>query len=280
MYLFLLTLITLLAFQLVQLLYVISQSLAGILAGTKVLCNSIGAGPVLYKMNLFNIEWRLSLFPFNAYTKFVGEEDLLEESFFLTEDDSIQPFTALPFYSQTFILLAGPCSTILVGLLLLWTATFFEGSNVVVAPNTGEQIFPSAVPELAWEKSQADWKSHIELLQDTILTFATRLITFQSLTGWGGALGSIITCAVVLAHSPPAWLTCFGIICFAMGVLNLLPIPVFNGGFLLIYFLKFIIGRELESLIHRVNLGGIIFCLFVWLRIIYRDIVWSYSQFL
>lgn len=278
MNLFLLTLLTLLVFQFFQLIYVLSQSCAGMLLGTKVLCNSIGAGPLCYQRKLFKIDWQLRLIPFSSFTKFASDEDLVEENFLHTDAASFHSFTDLPLTSKFLILLAGPASSILVGLLLLWVATHCNASKVAVALPEGQLISPSAVPQLTWNVSRANWQSHQELIQQSVLTYVPRLFTFQSLTGWGGPVGCMVTCAAALSQSPPAWLTCFGIICFSIGVMNLLPIPVLNGGTLLLYILKAMSGSELETFTTRANWFGIFVTFFVWFRLIYLDLTWGFSQ--
>ncbi|WP_339731052.1 site-2 protease family protein [uncultured Gimesia sp.] len=280
MYLFLLTLLTILAFQFIQFLYVLSQSVTGRLAGTAIITNSIGMGPTLFQIYLNGTEWRVGLLPLGGSTKFVNEESLLENSFFLTEEDPIQPLYSLPVFSRALILLVGPCSNIVLGLILLWSATFFNGSKVVVAPDAGTLISPSAVPELAWKNEKANWDSQNTLIKKSFLTYWYRFFTFQSLTGWGGIMGCMVTCAAALSQSPPAWLTCFGIICLGTGCLNLLPIPILNGGYFVFLLMEAVAGKkEMIRLITKCNYAGIVIVLFVMLRLLYCDITWCYSQF-
>ncbi|QDV15447.1 zinc metallopeptidase RseP [Gimesia panareensis] len=278
MLLFLFTLLTIIAFQLIQLLYVVSSAVAGTLLGAKVEHCRVGMGPTLLRFQINDCEWSLGLLPTGASTKFANEEELLDETMFLTEDSPVKPFQALPWYSQALMILSGPCSSILAGLLLLWSATLFDGSHVVIAPVDGNFVTPSAVPNLGWEKSKADWQSNSELLQQTFVTFFIRVVTFQSLDGWGGFFGAMITCAAMLMDSPSGWFSCFGVICLGTGLLNLLPLPVLNGGYLLFLFLKLITRSELETFIERANNIGIVFILLVCARLIYADALWVYAQ--
>lgn len=278
MMLFLFTLLTIIAFQLIQLLYVVSSAVAGTLAGAKVEHCRVGMGPTLFRFRINDCEWSLGLLPTGASTKFANEEELLDETMNLTEDSPVKPFQALPWYSQVLIMLSGPCSSILAGLLLLWSATLLDGSRVVIAPVNGKFVSPSAVPNLGWEKSKADWRSNSELLQRTFVTFFIRVVTFQSLDGWGGFFGAMITCAAVLLDSPSGWFSCFGVICLGMGLLNLLPFPLFNGGTLIFLFLKMITRSNLESFIHRASMAGLVVFLLIYARIIYADLMWGYSQ--
>ncbi len=278
MLLFLFTLLTLLAFYLFHFLFVLSTAAAGIFVGTKFEYCRVGTGPTLFRFRFNGCEWSLGLLPVSASTKFSSEEELLEENIFQTEDSPVKPMQDLPWFSQAFIMLAGPCSSILAGLLLLSAATLFEGSRVMIAPVDGTIVSPSAVPNLGWEDSKADWKSNFELLQRTYVTFFIRVISFQSLAGWGGFVGATITCAAMLVNSPSGWFSCFGVICVGIGLMNLLPFPLFNGGSLLFLILKTITRSKLETFIHWASMTGLVVYLLVCARIIYADLMWCYFQ--
>src|SRR5690606_36570827 len=119
---------------------------------------------------------------------------------------------------------------LLIGLVLVAVPIAWEAEQVVVGTQATIAVEPTAVPELGVSDHTASWGGQRELLRDTFLEFWRRVFLLENLRGWGGFFGAMITCAPAMIISPLAWMSCFGVICVGTALVNLLPIPIMNGG--------------------------------------------------
>lgn len=253
-----------------------SSAFLGVLLGTRVQEVSVGFGPSIWYCTIRGIRFNLGLIPFGGYTRFLNEDTDDGESQDLLEDEV--PFQKLPIISRVGIILSGPLVFLGIGFLFLALAQSLPDSEVVIASNSAFPIEPRAVPDLSVKPQQATTASQITLLFSTILKFFWLAISMQSLQGWGGLLGLTATCGGAGAVSTGAWFTCLGVIIFGFGVINLFPIPVYNGGHLLLLAWEGLRGEMPERGRIILMYAGLALTLVLIARVVYADFLWLTSR--
>jgi membrane-associated protease RseP (regulator of RpoE activity) len=93
----------------------------------------------------------------------------------------------------------------------------------------------------------AYWGAQGVLFRDTALEFSLRLVSFQSLEGWGGLVAFFVTCGALGTLSFEAWLSAVGVTLLWFGAFNLLPVPLLNGFHLLQALGRWVTGRDLPE---------------------------------
>ncbi len=88
-----------------------------------------------------------------------------------------------------------------------------------------------------------------------------------------------MTSAVVAKQSFAAWVTCIGVISIANGVLNLLPVPVLNGGRLIIETYQAVFGPVREAAFVGMSYLGLALVLIVMGRVVWLDVTWLIGLF-
>ncbi|MBI1384907.1 MAG: RIP metalloprotease RseP [Rhizobiales bacterium] len=100
---------------------------------------------------------------------------------------------------------------------------------------------PVGVPEAVWLGVTKTW----ELVSDTF-GFLARLVTFSS---GGGAVGGLVTISKAAGEAASLglteYMTFIALISISLGVINLLPIPVLDGGHLMFYAVEAFRGQPL-----------------------------------
>src|SRR5262249_55006986 len=91
------------------------------------------------------------------------------------------------------------------------------------------QVVPCGVPGLRLGDEPASWQAQAALFRETAVEFFIRLITFQSLDGWGGLGAFIVTSGPLGELSFAAWLSAIGVVVLGIGAFNLLPVPTLIG---------------------------------------------------
>ena len=245
----------------------------------------IGWGPMIARRTYGAIEFKLHFLPFGGYTKFFGDEigvgalvdveDRLDEFDHASREPPV-PFNQLPVISRAAVILSGPVTSLLFGLGLTGAAMLLPDSEVVVDRAAQIPIAPTAVPELGIIGRPASFESQNALFRETFVEFWHRLVTFQSLSGWGGFLGALVTCAVAGITSLGAWISCIGVLCVGFAFFNLLPLPSLNGGELLLLAAESVFGRPSDRLLARVAHYGIFASLLLMAVILFLDAQWLF----
>lgn len=111
----------------------------------------------------------------------------------------------------------------------------------------------------------------------TLFVVLKRLITREvSLRTMSGPIGIAQVARQALAAGAETFLYLLGFFSLQLGILNLLPIPVLDGGHILILGVEAVMRRELsEKLKERVMQAGLVFLLVFMSVIVYLDVVKS-----
>ncbi len=269
------SLLTIVAYGVVTAVYVVVQAIVGRAVGATVEGISVGFGPKVLSFNRNSTDYTFRLLPIGGSTKFVGEPE--------DEDDLIQQnrplsFDELPVISRMLVVLSGPLSNLVIGLSLFYAATQFPNSLLIVEENAGNQINPSGVPNLAIEASAATISSQLEFFKLAVCTFFNKLVTFQSLEGWGGLLGFLTTCGAVATHSFGGWLSCLAILCLGTFLVNMIPIIPMNGGALVLLVCEPVLGKPSQKLLVGSMLLYFPIAIAACVRLLIADLHWFFPS--
>lgn len=158
-----------------------------------------------------------------------------------------------------------------------------ETLDLVVVPRAregrgfiGVDFRPSELPRrnLSLGESAAEaFRTNISHSK-TLFVVLKRLVTREvPLRTMSGPIGIAAVARQALAAGPETFLYLLGFFSLQLGILNLLPIPVLDGGHILILGVEAVMRRELsEKLKERVMLGGLIFLLLFMAVIIILDV--------
>jgi len=111
----------------------------------------------------------------------------------------------------------------------------------------------------------------------TLFVVLKRLVTREvSLRTMSGPIGIAQVARQALAAGPETFLYLLGFFSLQLGILNLLPIPVLDGGHILILGVEAVMRRELsEKLKERGMQAGLVFLLVFMTVIVYLDVMKS-----
>jgi membrane-associated protease RseP (regulator of RpoE activity) len=236
-------------------------------------------------------EWVVGLVPLGGYTKFVESEDEIARTNaksaalptdLVTESRSLVPplisFQAASPTARIAILLAGPLSQFVLGMICLAIPVTMAAKQLKLTSPNASTIRPCAVSGLAESDRRATIEGQLHLSWDIGSNVFRKIALFRDLEGWGGYLGCLLTCGAAAIRSWSAWFSCLGTVILTLGTMNLLPIPTHNGGQIVITLVEVIRGRKMpERLQELLTWFGLILVL-IWLgRIIVADASWLSS---
>jgi regulator of sigma E protease len=115
--------------------------------GVAVKAFSIGMGPILWRREWRNTEWRISLLPIGGYVDIDG----LAPSEYEDSGKPIPPkhgFAKLPYWGKFAVLFAGPLSNIVLAVLVVTVAFFGQGKAI-----QGKRIQLSVLPNSQAERA-------------------------------------------------------------------------------------------------------------------------------
>jgi regulator of sigma E protease len=278
--------VTLILFQLTQIVYVITQAALGLRFGATVESISVGWGPTIWKRNWRGINFVLRLMPINAYTQFASDNDDCDEdegkrSIDRSDGSAIRrAFIDLPLARRMLIVISGPLTTLAIGAVCASIPVWIAAPQVVVDPQLPKAWPISGVPGLTVSTDASTYAGQIHLFQQTFLEFFRSALTRKLSKGWGGYFGWVSTCSSAGLHTIPAWFSCFGVVMVGIGILNLLPIPPLNGGQLVFLSIEGMFGRPSQNVLTTITLVGMPIWLFVFLLIFFADLNWFFLSFL
>jgi membrane-associated protease RseP (regulator of RpoE activity) len=101
------------------------------------------------------------------------------------------------------------------------------------------------------------------------------MVTFQSLSDWGGTVGFVVTAVGMAQRGLPSWCTAIGVLFVGHGIANALPLPPFTGFHMFHALYRVAFGKPLPAkLTFRLTLVGILFWLVILCRFLYIDVCW------
>jgi len=127
-----------------------------------------------------------------------------------------------------------------------------------------------------WEAASESIRANL-VWSETLFVVLKRLVTREvPIKTMSGPIGIAQVAGRALEAGPQSFLYLLGFFSLQLGILNLLPIPVLDGGHLLILLVESVMGRDLSlKLKERVMMAGLIFLLLFMSTIIYLDVMKS-----
>lgn len=272
--------LTFAAFGLVQAIYTTLQAVVGWLAGATVEAISVGCGPNVFEKTICGISWRVGAIPVGSYTRFLSPSDEqppgTDATVSAKSPDKVS-FGDVPILGRVATLLIGPLSSAFIGLVCVAVPIWTGGDQVVINDKLPMQLGKTGVPYLTVDQRASTWFGQEQLLANTFVEFSFRAMTFKSLKGWGGYLAWLSTLGSAGVNSPAVWLSCFGVTMIGMGVANLLPVPILNGGYIVLHLTQAVFGRFPPKYVAAANGFGLIFVLLMFGRMVLADISWLFA---
>jgi membrane-associated protease RseP (regulator of RpoE activity) len=302
--------ITLLALWVLVAIYCLSMAVAGRLAGIEIDECAIGVGFVLCRFSLGGLPITCKMLPLAGYAKFrefKNGEPLLERARAVSggvrDSPAARPldenpwryesapellqsdaphagsFAAAPYLFRIGILVCGPLASALTGLTLIALPVWMESPDRLVRFGDGKLLDPSGVPDLRLEQTHPTQRTQFTVTEQTVGQFLRRLLFFGPLEGWGGGVACVVTSAAIAAESHWSWVTCVGIIALGQAALNLLPIPVLNGGRIILESYSALFGTLGDRAWTWINIAGLLFIIVLYVRVLWLDVTWIKELF-
>jgi membrane-associated protease RseP (regulator of RpoE activity) len=272
--------VTFAAFGMVQAIYVLVQTTVGWLAGATVEAVAVGCGPNAFEKTIRGVSWRVGAIPWGGYTKFFGQDDEQSpeaDAIVSTRSPDKVSFQDLPILGRAATLLVGALSSAFIGLVCVAVPIWAGSDQVVVNEKLPMQLGKTGVPYLTVDQCASTWIGQEQLLTNTFVEFSFRSLTFKSLKGWGGYVAWLSTLGSAGVNSPSAWLSCFGVTMIGIGVANLLPIPILNGGHIVLLLTQAVFGKLPPRYLSAMHLFGLLFLLLMFGRMVLADISWLFA---
>ena len=233
------------------------------LFNVKVLKFSVGFSPTIISKKIGETEYSIGAIPLGGYVKMEGEFGGQGPS------TGARSYDSKPRWQRIIILLAGPAFNFISGFLLVLLS--FSTFGIPVYSNNGEVVFAKTTRNtlsvsLDYSVKQGGNIFYVfgELLTGKIspkdnlggpLRIAQEVNKTNSDFGWAGLL--------LLA----------AILSFNLGILNLFPVPILDGGNIAILLIEIVIGRSLsKNLKNNLMLIGLIALLTLMSFVIFLDI--------
>jgi regulator of sigma E protease len=232
------------------------------LFGVRVLTCSLGFGPKLLRLRRGDTEYCVGAVPFGGYVTMAGERAA----------EGAQPqadeFMSKPKWQRGLILLAGPAMNVVLTVVIL-TGMLLYGIDVPGATAqdvTRVQAAPLQAMSLgAW----ATLEMAGQILGDIAGLFSGHTSVQQ-------LIGPVGIAQMAGQSAQIGWMALLGLMAFislSLGIFNLLPIPVLDGGHIAMLVVEGIRGRELTLPVRRTLLGaGLLFLLMVTATVFVNDI--------
>lgn len=258
---------TFLVFQVATLLYVWAQAVVGRSFGATVERIAVGIGPIIWSRRHGGTEWCLLALPLGGHTKFYGDD----------EEDGSQPdklrFTETTVLGRALVMIVGPISNGLLGMLFLLVPVLMQGRQLVSYSPVATQLRPSGVPGLGLSEEKSTVVGQYRVFDESFVEYF-RALHFAGSDDWGGPVTFVITCGVAAHSDIYAWVSCTGILLVGIMVFNLVPMPVLNGGHLLILFFESVGCKLSPAVLGKLHIAGLFVVLPMWSLLFYRDYRW------
>jgi membrane-associated protease RseP (regulator of RpoE activity) len=270
------TVVSLIGFLAINAVYVLVQTMVGQRVGARAEIVSVGFGPTLWERTIGGVRYRLSLIPTGGYTKFFGQDDD-ELGSFSVDERPPGAFVDLSPLRRIAIVASGPLSNLALGALLLAIPVGLQSPQLAVDAAAAVPIHPSGVPHLGLSDRPTTWAGQLELLDRGALGFFRSMIVENIKSPWGGLVSSWITCGAIARAAPGCWLTALGVIAATMGLFNLLPIPILNGGHIIFALLEALHCKVSSEWMTRLAYVGLILTLMFTVVMVYCDLRWCFA---
>jgi regulator of sigma E protease len=232
------------------------------LFGVRVLTFSLGFGPKLLRLRRGDTEYCVGAVPFGGYVTMAGERGSEGEQ---PQDDE---FIAKPKWQRGLILLAGPVMNVVLTVGIL-TGMLLYGIDV---PGAGSE----AVTRLQASPAEA-----VSLGALATVEMATQIVgdivgLFSGQTSYQQLVGPVGIAHMAGESAQDGWMAVLGLMAFislSLGIFNLLPIPVLDGGHIAMLLVEGVRGRDFTLPVRRTLMGaGLLFLLVVTATVLVNDI--------
>jgi membrane-associated protease RseP (regulator of RpoE activity) len=273
--------------------YVVSQAWLGLMLGIRVERVAIGfdiCGLRLLRWRGRHWEWLVGILPMGGYTTFVGSEET-EAARAVSAEQAREPASPVTKPStpepppgsiltasrtaRLAIYLVGPLSNIALGMICLVIPIMMGSKQLVQTSSDASMVRPCAVSGLTEIDRPTTFSGQMTFFADVGKNLFRKIVLFRPLEGWGGYLGCLLTCGAAAVHSWSLWMSCLGLVCVTMGLINLLPIPTLNGGHIAIGLVEAMCGRRLPDALQIILAYFGLILVLVWLgRLLIADVLW------
>lgn len=259
--------------------YVLAQARVGKWIGGEVLRIQVGVNVIC---SPFKVGWGKSkvwfgLIPLTGYTKFYGRDDELPDEWKIAYPRP-RPLHALSIIGRGLLSFAGPASNVVFGLALL-AIPVMQGWPQVEVHVPGQMEVPvTSGPKIEIASTAATINGQQRLVKTAFVEFFSRAFAWEAQGKLGGPCSWIVICAGVAIQSPSAWVSCLALLCLGNGILNLLPIPGYNGGRVLLLVWEAVRGPISESAELRMAVTGLLLTVAVLAYLLWLDAAWIASR--
>ena len=323
--------------------------LAAIKNGVIVEQFSVGFGPELIGFtDKYNTRWKVCLIPFGGYVKMKGELLVNDENYQNNNNNGY--FNNASLFARLSIVIAGPLSNILLGILIITTLYSFNGryevkpevnkviknspadraglkpNDLIISINDNkifnfedirkivtenkenlsfeilrnqQILFFNIKPEILdstdletkkykigiiasspilvkhdlFSSIYYGFKDTLSLTYEWIKGFA-KLISFKiDKKDIAGPIGIAKISGNAISLGLSSFLFLMALLSINLGLINLLPIPALDGGYILMYFIEFILGRPINQKIQSKLIQiGVFLLMFLMIVITFFDI--------
>lgn len=140
---------------------------------------------------------------------------------------------------------------------------------VVGLPAPSVRVSEGALQSLAWGLHRT-W----ELSQMTVQTFGRMLVGEASLRNLAGPLTIADAAGQSASRGLLPFVAFLALVSVSIGVLNLLPLPMLDGGHLMYYFFEAVAGRPPSQMwLDRLQRGGVVVLLLILVVALFNDVV-------
>lgn len=268
---------TLLAFAFVVTILVFVHELGHFLAarwfGVRVDVFSIGFGPSVARFRRGGTEWRLGAIPFGGYVKMAGVASARGRAAAAVPDG----FDSRSRWQRFAILFAGPAMNILFAFVVA-TAALLIGVDVPVSEHPAGAPFDAAAPTRFY---RADLPTAIILGATAIAAGSIEILNTLGglVTGQlslGHLVGPVGLAQVAGESTALGWRTLLAAMAFIslnLGICNLLPIPILDGGQMLLLLVEGVTRRDVPLRVRKGLVGaGALAMLLLLFTTFYNDL--------
>jgi regulator of sigma E protease len=198
------------------------------LFGVKVLKFSLGFGPVIFSKKIGETSYELAALPLGGYVLPEGENP---------ESNVKRGFFSLPWYKRSLIALAGPVANLILGFaIILGVLIFLKGWPLLAGLGRAWTIFSFVITTtLKWVFGMLPATK--DAAQST------------------GLSGPIMVTKILLSSAKEGaaqFLFVLSLISLSLGIFNLFPLPMLDGGHIFLYTLEGIRGKKFSQKVYLI----------------------------
>lgn len=223
------------------------------LFGVRVLKFSLGFGPVLISKKVGDTTYQLSLLPLGGYVLPAGEDP---------QSNVKNGFFSLPWYKRALIALAGPVANLLLGFVIIFgLLILLNGWPILAGLHRAWQITSDIITlTLQWLWGFVHPSAGVGHVASKAADLSGPIMVSKLLFS-------------SLKEGATQFLFLLSVISLSLGLFNLFPLPILDGGHVLLYSIEGLVRRKLPTKVYVVwNMIGIILLVSLMLFTCFMDI--------